>query len=83
MFCSVLFLQIYPFKKKKPSHYSTHPALGDLLYMPRGFVHQACTHIVEGESEAGRGRGPQHSLHVTVSTYHRSAWADMMVGVSA
>lgn len=37
---------------------------GDLLYFPRGFIHQANT--VPGE----------HSLHVTVSTYQRNSWAD-------
>ncbi|KAK3914799.1 Bifunctional lysine-specific demethylase and histidyl-hydroxylase NO66 [Frankliniella fusca] len=39
---------------------------GDLLYFPRGFIHQAST--VPGE----------HSLHVTVSTYQRNSWADLL-----
>lgn len=36
---------------------------GDLLYMPRGVIHQAVTH-----------EGNQYSLHVTVSTAQRHAW---------
>lgn len=39
---------------------------GDLLYFPRGYIHQAST--VPG----------QHSLHVTVSTYQKNSWADFM-----
>lgn len=43
-----------------------HVKAGDLLYFPRGFIHQATT--VPGE----------HSLHVTVSTYQRNSWADLL-----
>ncbi|XP_059057394.1 bifunctional lysine-specific demethylase and histidyl-hydroxylase NO66 [Achroia grisella] len=38
---------------------------GDLLYFPRGFIHQGVT--IEGE----------HSLHVTVSMYQKHSWADL------
>ncbi|XP_077302676.1 bifunctional lysine-specific demethylase and histidyl-hydroxylase NO66 isoform X2 [Arctopsyche grandis] len=37
---------------------------GDVLYFPRGFIHQATT--IEGE----------YSLHVTISTYQKHSWAD-------
>lgn len=39
---------------------------GDLLYLPRGYIHQAST--VPG----------QHSLHVTISVYQRTAWVDLL-----
>ena len=39
---------------------------GDVLYMPRGCIHQA-------ESLPG-----EHSLHVTLSTGHASTWADLL-----
>lgn len=39
---------------------------GDLLYFPRGFIHQANT--VPGH----------HSLHITLSTYQKNCWADFM-----
>uniref|UniRef100_A0AAG5CXX0 Bifunctional lysine-specific demethylase and histidyl-hydroxylase n=1 Tax=Anopheles atroparvus TaxID=41427 RepID=A0AAG5CXX0_ANOAO len=38
---------------------------GDLLYFPRGCIHQAAT--VPGA----------HSLHVTLSVYQRNCWADL------
>jgi len=41
---------------------------GDLLYMPRGWIHQACTPRDNN----------QHSLHLTISTMQRWAWADLM-----
>lgn len=41
---------------------------GDLLYFPRGWVHQC---VSCGESN-------EHSLHLTVSCGHRSAWADFL-----
>ena len=41
---------------------------GDLLYMPRGWIHQACT-LRENNV---------HSLHLTVSTMQRWAWIDLM-----
>jgi len=41
---------------------------GDLLYMPRGWIHQACT--LQDSQE--------HSLHVTVSCQQQWAWADLM-----
>lgn len=39
---------------------------GDMLYFPRGFIHQGCT--VAGE----------HSLHITLSAYQRTAWVDLL-----
>lgn len=39
---------------------------GDMLYFPRGFIHQANT--VPG----------YHSLHITLSTYQKNSWADLM-----
>ncbi|XP_049626237.1 ribosomal oxygenase 1 [Suncus etruscus] len=39
---------------------------GDLLYFPRGFVHQA---------ECPDGA---HSLHLTLSTYQRNSWGDFL-----
>lgn len=39
---------------------------GDVLYVPRGWIHQ-------GECLAG-----EHSLHVTISTYQKNAWADLL-----
>lgn len=39
---------------------------GDLLYFPRGVIHQACT--VPGH----------HSLHITMSVYQKNSWADLL-----
>ena len=39
---------------------------GDLLYFPRGSIHQ------------GRSLPDQHSLHITVSCYQHLAWADLL-----
>ena len=39
---------------------------GDMIYMPRGWIHQ-------GEALAG-----EHSLHVTISTNQKNAWADLL-----
>lgn len=39
---------------------------GDMLYFPRGFIHQAVT--VEGK----------HSLHITVSMYQKNSYADLL-----
>lgn len=38
---------------------------GDLLYMPRGWIHQACTQ-------------DDHSLHLTISAMQTWSWADLM-----
>ena len=46
---------------------------GDLLYMPRGWIHQACT-LPTAEADKQEG----HSLHLTVSTMQQWAWADLM-----
>lgn len=43
---------------------------GDLLYLPRGFIHQAST------------VPNQHSLHVTISVYQKTAWIDLLEKVS-
>uniref|UniRef100_A0A673UGD3 Bifunctional lysine-specific demethylase and histidyl-hydroxylase n=1 Tax=Suricata suricatta TaxID=37032 RepID=A0A673UGD3_SURSU len=42
---------------------------GDLLYFPRGFIHQA-------ECQDGA-----HSLHLTLSTYQRNTWGDFLEAV--
>jgi len=39
---------------------------GDVLYVPRGWIHQ-------GECLCG-----EHSLHVTISTYQKNAWCDLL-----
>ncbi|KAL1138398.1 hypothetical protein AAG570_008462 [Ranatra chinensis] len=39
---------------------------GDVLYFPRGFIHHAKT--LPGE----------HSLHITISTYQKSSWCDLL-----
>jgi lysine-specific demethylase/histidyl-hydroxylase NO66 len=44
---------------------------GDMLYMPRGWIHQACT-LPSGTHEDG------HSLHLTVSAMQQWAWADLL-----
>ncbi|EEC45501.1 predicted protein, partial [Phaeodactylum tricornutum CCAP 1055/1] len=41
---------------------------GDVLYMPRGWIHQACT--IDGTDG--------YSLHLTVSAMQQWAWADLM-----
>lgn len=38
---------------------------GDLLYFPRGYIHQ------------GEAVEETHSLHITFSTYQKNAWADL------
>ena len=54
----------------------THRVLlqpGDLLYLPRGVIHQAHTRT------SGSERGSlAPSLHVTISTYQRTAWLDFL-----
>ena len=44
---------------------------GDVLYLPRGFIHQAVT-----EQDF-------HSLHITISAYQCNAWIDLLQKVSA
>ncbi|NXU80532.1 RIOX1 oxygenase, partial [Oreotrochilus melanogaster] len=39
---------------------------GDLLYFPRGFIHQ------------GKCLPDAHSLHITVSSYQRNSWGDFL-----
>ncbi|XP_005375551.1 PREDICTED: bifunctional lysine-specific demethylase and histidyl-hydroxylase MINA isoform X2 [Chinchilla lanigera] len=41
---------------------------GDLLYFPRGTIHQADT-----------PPGLAHSTHVTISTYQKNSWADFLL----
>ncbi|KAK2828948.1 hypothetical protein Q5P01_019982 [Channa striata] len=51
----------------------THDILlkaGDLLYFPRGIIHQASTPA-----------GVDHSTHLTLSTYQRMSWGDMLMDV--
>ena len=48
---------------------------GDILYMPRGWIHQAHTPPSRGgESQGGGG----HSLHLTASAMQQWAWADLL-----
>ncbi|GKZ00814.1 hypothetical protein MPSEU_001033100 [Mayamaea pseudoterrestris] len=46
---------------------------GDVLYMPRGWIHQACTLPDSNASES-----QQHSLHLTISTMQQWAWVDLI-----
>lgn len=39
---------------------------GDLLYFPRGTIHE------------GRTDSEQHSLHITISVYQHTAYADLL-----
>ncbi|XP_046873046.1 ribosomal oxygenase 2 [Hypomesus transpacificus] len=43
---------------------------GDLLYFPRGTIHQADTPV-----------GVEHSTHLTLSTYQNSSWGDFLLDV--
>ncbi|XP_043849367.1 LOW QUALITY PROTEIN: ribosomal oxygenase 2 [Dromiciops gliroides] len=53
----------------KPTHeFMLKP--GDLLYFPRGTIHQADT-----------PPGLAHSTHVTVSTYQNNSWGDFLLDV--
>lgn len=54
--------------------------VGDVLYMPKGTVHQAVAVAAAGDSANGgkavagrKGDSPPHSAHLTLSTYNR--WA--------
>lgn len=50
--------------------------------MPRGLIHQAETDTDDTDTDGQDGFGGStsgHSLHATVSTYHRTAWADLLV----
>ena len=48
---------------------------GDVMYFPRGLVHQAVTESGEAEAEGGDNA---HSLHLTFSTYQRMTWYDIV-----
>lgn len=43
---------------------------GDLLYFPRGTIHQADTPV-----------GVEHSTHLTLSTYQNTSWGDFLLDV--
>ncbi|XP_069021218.1 ribosomal oxygenase 2 isoform X4 [Embiotoca jacksoni] len=43
---------------------------GDLLYFPRGTIHQANTPA-----------GVDHSTHLTLSTYQKMSWADLLLDI--
>ncbi|XP_041807825.1 ribosomal oxygenase 2 isoform X2 [Chelmon rostratus] len=43
---------------------------GDLLYFPRGTIHQASTPT-----------GVDHSTHLTLSTYQRMSWGDLLLDI--
>ncbi|XP_058517765.1 ribosomal oxygenase 2 isoform X3 [Ochotona princeps] len=51
----------------RPTHEFTLKP-GDLLYFPRGTIHQADTPL-----------GLAHSTHVTISTYQNSSWGDFLL----
>jgi bifunctional lysine-specific demethylase and histidyl-hydroxylase NO66 len=52
---------------------------GDVLYMPRGWIHQACTLPLDHKRNADDdSTDQQHSLHLTVSAMQHWAWADLM-----
>lgn len=48
---------------------------GEMLYMPRGTVHQGDTIHVEG---SGGGNKKSHSLHVTFSAFQMHTWSDLL-----
>ncbi|XP_037605304.1 ribosomal oxygenase 2 isoform X1 [Sebastes umbrosus] len=52
-----------------PTHEITLKA-GDLLYFPRGTIHQASTPA-----------GVDHSTHLTLSTYQRMSWGDLLLDI--
>ena len=61
---------------------------GDLLYMPRGWIHQACTipssknasddDDDDDDDNNNNNKNQPHSLHLTISTMQQWAWADYM-----
>ncbi|KAL7847286.1 hypothetical protein SRHO_G00222660 [Serrasalmus rhombeus] len=53
----------------KPTHDFLLKA-GDLLYFPRGTIHQANTPA-----------GVEHSTHLTLSTYQNTSWGDLLMDV--
>ena len=44
---------------------------GDLLYLPRGYIHEAMS-VKE-----------THSLHLTISTQYKNTWGDLMNELTA
>lgn len=44
--------------------------VGDVLYLPRGYIHQATT------------VDDCHSLHITISAFQRNAWIDLLEKVT-
>eukprot|EP01052_Picozoa_sp_SAG31_P011886 SAG31_NODE_684_length_12833_cov_8.046411_4_plen_429_part_00 len=48
---------------------------GDMLYFPRGWIHQAKT---VGGSGGAVQQCQQHSVHLTVSTYQGQCWGDLL-----
>jgi lysine-specific demethylase/histidyl-hydroxylase NO66 len=46
---------------------------GDILYMPRGIIHQGSTKI-----EDIKGSSDTHSLHVTISNQQNNSWCDFI-----
>jgi len=43
---------------------------GDLLYFPRGTIHQA------------NALPDSHSLHITISTFQKNSWGDFLLKVN-
>ena len=49
-----------------------------MLYMPRGWIHQACTLDDQQHDNDNDDDQQQHSLHLTVSSMQQWAWADLL-----
>jgi len=51
---------------------------GDMLYMPRGWIHQASTIRRQKSSGESDGKDHRHSLHLTASSMQHWSWADLL-----
>uniref|UniRef100_A0A8D0AZB8 Bifunctional lysine-specific demethylase and histidyl-hydroxylase n=1 Tax=Salvator merianae TaxID=96440 RepID=A0A8D0AZB8_SALMN len=70
---TVRLAQEYNMEPEEKIGLPTHDFLlkpGDLLYFPRGTIHQADT-----------PPGASHSTHVTISTYQNNSWRDFLLDV--
>lgn len=52
---------------------------GEMLYLPRGTVHQAECPKPENRREEENGVDDQSSLHVTISAFQKWTWADLLL----
>ncbi|KAL3775595.1 hypothetical protein ACHAW5_003498 [Stephanodiscus triporus] len=50
---------------------------GDVLYLPRGWIHQAET-VSRPSSSSSKIKGDRHSLHLTISAMQNWCWADFL-----